>query len=136
MIENIVFSLQTTTLTVEPLTTHHYQNVQELESAAADRPPAPDVSDEPVRVLNDGWVEYSLGGRPYFFHQQTGHSQWKPPPIHIEAQLAIAEWAQDRIVQRNAQRVTRARGEKPIPLTQVVSRGWSRFRPSSAAASF
>ncbi|MER2560077.1 MAG: PilZ domain-containing protein [Myxococcaceae bacterium] len=56
--------------------------------------------------------------------------------IHIEAQLAIAEWAQDRLVQRNAQKVTRARGEKPIPLTQVVSRGWSRFRPSSAAASF
>jgi hypothetical protein len=67
--------------------------VQELESAAADRPPAPDVSDEPVRVLNDGWVEYSLSGRPYFFHQQTGHSQWKPPrllatPAEVSAMLS------------------------------------------------
>lgn len=52
--------------------------------------------------------------------------------IHIEAQLAIAEWAQDRVVQRNARQVTRL--QKPIPLTQVVARGWSRFKPSSAAA--
>uniref|UniRef100_A0A914V2S2 Uncharacterized protein n=1 Tax=Plectus sambesii TaxID=2011161 RepID=A0A914V2S2_9BILA len=78
--------------TVEP-SSHHYQNVQELENAAAERPPAPDVSDEPVRVLNDGWVEYSLNGRPYFFHPHTGLSQWKPPrlmatPAEVAAMLS------------------------------------------------
>jgi len=54
--------------------------------------------------------------------------------IHVEAQLAIAEWAQDRVVQQNAQQVTRVRGPRPIPLTKVVSRGWSRTRPASALA--
>jgi hypothetical protein len=55
--------------------------------------------------------------------------------IHIEAQLAIAEWAQDRVVQKNARAVTRRRGPEPIPLTQVVERGWSRFKPTALAAS-
>ena len=54
--------------------------------------------------------------------------------IHIEAQLAIAEWAQDRVVQKNAHQVTRARGVKPILLTQIAGRGWSRYKPASALA--
>lgn len=54
--------------------------------------------------------------------------------IHIEAQLAIAEWAQDRVVLKNAKTVTRVRGPKPIPLTQVVGRGWTRFKPASPLA--
>ncbi len=54
--------------------------------------------------------------------------------IHVEAQLAIAEWAQDRQVQKRSRAVTRTKGPKPIPLTKVVGRGWSRFKPSSSAA--
>jgi hypothetical protein len=54
--------------------------------------------------------------------------------IHIEAQLAIAEWAQDRVVQRNSLQVTRVHGIKPILLTQIAGRGWSRFKPASALA--
>jgi hypothetical protein len=56
--------------------------------------------------------------------------------IHIEAQLAIAEWAQDRVVLKSARTVTRMRGPKPIPLTEVVGRGWTRFKPSSPLAVF
>lgn len=54
--------------------------------------------------------------------------------IQVDAQLAIAEWAQDRLLQRKATAVTRAHGTKPIPLTRVVSRGWSRFSPTGLAA--
>ncbi|MBL8918570.1 MAG: PilZ domain-containing protein [Myxococcaceae bacterium] len=54
--------------------------------------------------------------------------------IHVEAQLAIAEWAQDRVVQKKARTVTRQRGPRPIPLTKVVERGWSRFKPASSLA--
>lgn len=56
--------------------------------------------------------------------------------IHVEAQLAIAEWAQDRLVQKKASAVTRTKGPKPIPLTKVAGRGWSRFKPASEAARF
>ena len=52
--------------------------------------------------------------------------------IDIAAQLAIAEWAQDKLLSRRATTVSRA--VRPIPLTQVVARGWSRFKPASALA--
>jgi hypothetical protein len=52
--------------------------------------------------------------------------------IDIAAQLAIAEWAQDKLLSRRATTVSRA--VRPILLTQVVARGWSRFKPASALA--
>lgn len=52
--------------------------------------------------------------------------------IDIAGQLAIAEWAQDRLLAHRATEVRRAM--RPIPLTQVVSRGWSRFKPASPLA--
>lgn len=56
--------------------------------------------------------------------------------IDVEAQLAIAEWAQDRALQKSAAKATRAKGPRPIQLTQVVGRRWSRTRPSMSTASF
>jgi hypothetical protein len=60
---------------------HVYENVGTLDvaTAAVDDPPIPDVNDEKVRSVADGWIEYSFGGRPYFFHPQSGLSRWKPP---------------------------------------------------------
>jgi hypothetical protein len=52
--------------------------------------------------------------------------------IDIAGQLAIAEWAQDRLLSRRATAVSLS--TRPIPLTQVVAWGWSRFKPASALA--
>lgn len=48
--------------------------------------------------------------------------------LHVEAQLAIAEWAQDRLVQKRAAQVGRVRGPAPILLTKIAGRGWSRYQ--------
>lgn len=54
--------------------------------------------------------------------------------IHVDAQLAIAEWAHDRQLQARSMEVGRKVGPKPIPLTRVVARGWKREKTSSAVS--
>ncbi len=45
--------------------------------------------------------------------------------IELEAELAIAEWLQDRTLQQKAFLPSPVRGPKPILLTKVASRGWT-----------
>lgn len=116
---------------------HHYQNVQELESTASERPPAPDVSDEPVRILNDGWVEYSLNGRPYFFHQHTGLSQWKPPrqlatPAEVAAMLSSSGDELDSSTYSAADDLQRSQVTKHLSFLSIF---YSPFRIPTTAAS-
>ncbi|KAI6214951.1 hypothetical protein M3Y94_00328300 [Aphelenchoides besseyi] len=64
-----------------------YANLTEIENKRQidliDRqqvPPEPNSSDEPIRVMQNGWREYkTLGGRSFFCNSDFGVRQWQPP---------------------------------------------------------
>ncbi|VDK58251.1 unnamed protein product [Anisakis simplex] len=61
---------------------HIYANVREMEeeSRRMEEPPIPDVTEQPIRDLGDGWLEYLTDtGRSYFYNVESGDSHWKPP---------------------------------------------------------
>uniref|UniRef100_A0A0N5AJ45 Rho-GAP domain-containing protein n=1 Tax=Syphacia muris TaxID=451379 RepID=A0A0N5AJ45_9BILA len=63
-----------------------YANMEQLqkESISCGIPPSPDVNENPVRILGNGWFEYTTeSGRPYFFNSERGESSWKPPRFQI-----------------------------------------------------
>lgn len=54
-------------------------------------PPSPSPDHKPVRVLNEGWVEYqSSQGRTYYYNRRTHDKSWKPPRRHHKFHVSVS----------------------------------------------
>lgn len=53
-------------------------------------PPTPTPEERPMKDLGDGWGAYcSKDGRSYYYNENTGEKNWKPPRRKIAGQVSI-----------------------------------------------